>query len=147
MTSLTVAPELTLRLIVAVTAVWVVASAAALLLRRASAALRHQVWSLSTVAVLLLPALHVTLPEWRVGRIELPQVAALSATPAPVREVPAPVPPPEPSFQVTQAQPSAAADPTATPPFAEEPARPIHWMFWMWLLPALCLAVRHIASL
>src|SRR4051794_41709390 len=96
MTLPTTAPELTFRLTVAVSLVWLLAAVTTLLLRRGSAALRHQLWSLSTAAVLLLPALLITLPEWRVGKIELPApVAVNTATPAPAEDVvlPAPVPP------------------------------------------------------
>jgi beta-lactamase regulating signal transducer with metallopeptidase domain len=47
-------------------AVMLLAWAAASLLRRASAAWRHLVWCLSVVSLLLLPALALALPNWRV---------------------------------------------------------------------------------
>lgn len=48
-------------------AVMLVALVAALLLFRASAAWRHLVWSLSVASLLLLPALSLMLPAWRVS--------------------------------------------------------------------------------
>jgi beta-lactamase regulating signal transducer with metallopeptidase domain len=48
-------------------AVMLIAWAVAVLLGRASAAWRHLVWCLSVVSLLLLPALSLALPAWRVG--------------------------------------------------------------------------------
>ncbi|MEJ2184469.1 MAG: M56 family metallopeptidase [Gemmatimonadota bacterium] len=48
------------------------------LMRRASAAVRHFVWLLATVAVLLMPVLSLVMPEWRV----VPGVSWLRATPS-----------------------------------------------------------------
>lgn len=55
------------------------ACVASLLLRRASAAVRHAVWALALGSLLLLPALQVLLPAWR--------PAALAATPIAGSEV------------------------------------------------------------
>ncbi len=55
----------------AVTIVLLLAGTANLLLRRASAAVRRRVWSLSMVAVLLMPALLPLLPDSR-ARLPLP---------------------------------------------------------------------------
>jgi beta-lactamase regulating signal transducer with metallopeptidase domain/protein involved in polysaccharide export with SLBB domain len=54
-----------IRLAFGVSAVWLLAAVAAIVARRASAALRHRVWSLATVAVLTLPLLITLLPEHR----------------------------------------------------------------------------------
>ena len=55
-------------------AVMLLAVAAAALLGRASAAWRHLAWSLSVLSLLLLPALSLALPAWRVAW--LPEWAA-----------------------------------------------------------------------
>ena len=72
-----------LRILLSVTVVWLIAVVASLALRRWPAALRHRVWALATAAVLLLPALLVVLPEWRVGVIELPKAQADVSGPPP----------------------------------------------------------------
>ena len=64
-------------------AVMLLASVAALMLGRASAAWRHLVWCLSAVSLLLLPALSLTLPAFRVTWLpqwaaEPPRLAALA---------------------------------------------------------------------
>lgn len=56
------------------TVLLLVALAGSLLLRRASASLRHQIWTLAFAGLLVLPALGAVLPEWR---ISLPGIAAL----------------------------------------------------------------------
>ncbi len=48
------------------TALLMLASVAAMLLRRDSAATRHLVWLLAIVAMLVVPVLSVMLPHWRV---------------------------------------------------------------------------------
>src|SRR5688572_27601605 len=70
-----------IRVAFGVSAVWLAAGAAALVLRwRSSAALRHRLWSLATLAALALPALAALLPAWRVGAVRLP--AAAESAPA-----------------------------------------------------------------
>lgn len=59
------------------TALLMLAAIAALILRRDSAAIRHLVWLLAIVAMLVVPVLSAMLPEWRV----LPEWAGLSPEP------------------------------------------------------------------
>ena len=56
----------------------ILTGAAALMLRRASAATRHWVWTLGLIGALLLPALSVSLPKWEmpVVTFEAPDVPA-----------------------------------------------------------------------
>jgi len=49
------------------TVLLVLAMAATLLLRRSSAALRHRIWCLTFVALIMLPGLSAALPEWRLA--------------------------------------------------------------------------------
>src|SRR5688572_16948699 len=49
------------------TAIILVAIALSLILRRASAATRHLLWSFSLLSLLALPVLAYTLPDWRVA--------------------------------------------------------------------------------
>lgn len=66
-----------LRFFFAVTVVLLSALLLTIVLRRYSAALRHRVWSLSIVAVLLLPWLMLTPARWSLGWLDPPQPAAL----------------------------------------------------------------------
>jgi beta-lactamase regulating signal transducer with metallopeptidase domain len=59
------------------TALLALAAIVAMLLRRDSAATRHLVWLLALVALLIVPVLSATLPEWRV----LPRWAGVSPQP------------------------------------------------------------------
>ena len=54
------------------TVLLLVAWAVAVLLRRASAAVRHRVWTLSFVGLLLLPVLSPLLPNWRLSIVQHP---------------------------------------------------------------------------
>ena len=68
------------------------AGLATLAMQRASAAMRHLVWTLAVVGLLALPVLSALLPQWQV----LPQWPYLDATAPPsagVAQPPAPVPP------------------------------------------------------
>jgi beta-lactamase regulating signal transducer with metallopeptidase domain len=65
------------------------AAVAALLLRRDSAATRHLVWMMAIIALLIVPALSATLPQWRVlpnwMSAPIPSVAATDrVSPSPV---------------------------------------------------------------
>src|SRR5882762_8075833 len=101
------------------TVILLVAAGASLLLRRSAAALRHLVWALAFVGVLVLPVVGAIMPDWRLAawpRLDVPmafdadQIAtnrepAAVATAAVPRAAPQPTPPaPDPAavrFQVT----------------------------------------------
>jgi len=63
------------------TLVLVTAAVVCLALRRASAALRHLVWTLAIVCVLCLPLLSMVLPAWRVGGLTYHMPASTSPHP------------------------------------------------------------------
>lgn len=65
--------------VVKATVILAAAAAAALALRRASAAVRHLVWTLALGGVLLLPLISVTLPKWQ---LPLLSIGASQAAPA-----------------------------------------------------------------
>ena len=56
-----------------------VAGLTTVLLRRASAASRHLVWTAALLAALVLPALSMALPRWQMAVVTLPSVASPSA--------------------------------------------------------------------
>ena len=61
------------------TLVLAVASVATLALGRASAAMRHMVWTLAIISALLLPALSIALPRWQLPIVRLTSSAGPSA--------------------------------------------------------------------
>jgi beta-lactamase regulating signal transducer with metallopeptidase domain len=158
-----------LRVICGVSAVWIAAAVGGLLLRRSSAALRHRIWAMSTVAALGLPLAVLMLPEWRVGLVRVPAPAVpkvstpladvhaspgslptasaanmpirtyQSASPGPATNVPARIAPPVPPTP----QPSRRSDASID--------RPINWGMCfavIWLVPAIWLLLRQfLASL
>lgn len=74
------------RLLIAVTAIWLCAAVASLMLRSFSAALKHRLWAMSTAAVLLAPAMLLVIPEWRTGIIKSDRASTiLAASPVPGR--------------------------------------------------------------
>src|SRR5437764_3668982 len=77
---LSLAALFVLRLVLAITVVWLGVTVLALLLDRASAALRHRLWAMSMLAAIALPALLAGLPQWHVG---MAKVSTLS-NPVPV---------------------------------------------------------------
>ena len=68
--------------LIKVTLVLGVAGAAALVLGRASAALRHLVWTLALTSALVLPALSIALPRWQLPIVTLTSEAAPAAAEA-----------------------------------------------------------------
>jgi beta-lactamase regulating signal transducer with metallopeptidase domain len=69
-TSLPTLSAFGMRLIFAVTLVWLLAGVFAVILRRSSAAMRHRCWALSVLASLAVPVLVPWLPEIRLGWLQ-----------------------------------------------------------------------------
>jgi beta-lactamase regulating signal transducer with metallopeptidase domain len=142
-------------LIVRATLVLALPWAIGLLWRRASAADRHLMWSLTLAALIVLPVCRIGLPEWRVAVLP----AAASAPPLPVvvpvatdrvpahawNQVPGFLPnqAPEPKPADAVAGPTPETTVTASAPFG------ISILFWVWIAGAGLLlarvAVRHLA--
>jgi beta-lactamase regulating signal transducer with metallopeptidase domain len=98
-----------------------VAGAVALVLRRDSAATRHLVWLTAIVALLVVPALSVVLPEWRV----LPGWAAVDHGPDLVTNVvPAASLPPGVAW-TDRSDPTDQTDLSEPAPHAQRPALPV----------------------
>jgi HEAT repeat protein/beta-lactamase regulating signal transducer with metallopeptidase domain len=78
--------------LIKVTLVLGIASAAALVLGRASAAMRHLVWTLALTSALVLPGLSVALPRWQLPIVtltsEVTPAPTLASTEDPVRTAP-----------------------------------------------------------
>ena len=105
------------------------AGLASLALRRASASVRHLIWTLALVGSLVVPALSIALPRWSVPVVTIPAAAdvapAASATPPPVsrhaaREASAP------SDAIQTSAPIAQS--TASAPTSTTPGRSLRWM-------------------
>ena len=99
------------------------AGLASLALRRASASVRHLIWTLALVGSLVVPALSIALPRWSVPVVTIPAAAdvapAASATPPPVsrkaaREASAPSDAIQTSGPIAQSTASAATSTCAT---------------------------------
>jgi beta-lactamase regulating signal transducer with metallopeptidase domain len=126
------------------TALLLVAAGVAVVLRRASASLRHLVWGTVIAAMLVLPFVSAVLP-WRVAVVTLAPAAAPSSTVVPS------VPPPPSVTPVTGSAPAAAVGQAAEPqPTTPKPSwwqrvTPASWfvlLLGLWALGALYLLGR-----
>jgi HEAT repeat protein/beta-lactamase regulating signal transducer with metallopeptidase domain len=134
--------------IVKATLVLGAAAAATTALRRAQAALRHLVWTFALMAALLMPALSVALPEWRVPLLTMTSMPQSGAAPT------SPAPPPlraDPVIVAPAPSTDRAAGPSAAAPAASEEApRAIAWpalVLAIWLAGALAIVGRVIVGL
>src|SRR5262245_16350571 len=66
-------------IVVKATLLFVAAGAAAFVLRRRSAAVRHMVWTLALAGVLLLPILSIALPRWQMPLLTIEGAASVSS--------------------------------------------------------------------
>jgi HEAT repeat protein/beta-lactamase regulating signal transducer with metallopeptidase domain len=79
--------------VVKTTIVLMLAALVSVALRRASAALRHLVWTMALCSALLLPVLTFALPKWQIGLFTIADEAALPQISAPSDEVVPTAPP------------------------------------------------------
>jgi beta-lactamase regulating signal transducer with metallopeptidase domain len=101
------------------------ATLAALAARRASAALRHLIWTLAVAGVLLLPALTAFLPAWQLVRLpewRLPTVLTAAPVAYPTATLPAPTTPGGLPTHPDQSPSPAAAVPAPPITSPESPA-------------------------
>lgn len=137
------------------------AALTALALGRASAATRHLVWLVAVVALLVLPLLSWTLPQWRVlpawaeasvGEPVQADSTFVRVSPtvepawAPPMPRPVPVTTPEAAGPAFEPAPIAASDPRPTP---ESPPLLSLWRDWLaatWVVGVVLLALRLIAA-
>lgn len=136
-----------------------IAAFCALLLHRASPATRHLVWLVAIVALLVVPVLSVTLPQWRV----LPGWAVVRPLTASSGEVRDRVPPAAatrgvgavvvpPLTGTLPANPSPSAGPpvqavSSAPSVASDPVRTWHdWLAPVWGVGFTFLALRLLAA-
>jgi beta-lactamase regulating signal transducer with metallopeptidase domain len=157
------------RLLVAVSAIWLCAGVASIMLRSFSAALKHRIWAMSTAAVLLTPILLLVMPEWRTGIIKAERVEpvitafalpAAATVVGPQREM-AQIEPPDRGMNRAQRQTSVESEPmTHLPPSgrsaavqaqsaphnpsptAPKPGFRSSLIFIAWLVPAMLLIAR-----
>jgi HEAT repeat protein/beta-lactamase regulating signal transducer with metallopeptidase domain len=100
-------------------------------LRRASAAVRHMVWTIALLCALVVPVLAVALPRWQLPIVTLQSSAPAVVAPAPVAETTPAVEPLNPPRILRAPGTKTAAAPV-------EPARPV---FTMPAWPVLALAL------
>lgn len=157
-------------------AVLLLAAGATLLLRRSSAAVRHMTWTLSILALILVPVLSLAMPQLQVPllpdwvrvaglhQVDPPLVAAPG--PVAIKETPAASPDLAVDYHAPAAEPpSLAASPQPVPPRESVQASPVpeaarslapatkespmHWSTWVllaWLAGAALLLLPLIAG-
>jgi beta-lactamase regulating signal transducer with metallopeptidase domain len=135
------------RLAFALTAALLCALAAAALANRASAAVRHKIWTLGIIVSLLLPALLPVVPQKRFGLIASNEHAIERPNPAPLFPSASPADISTDTPAQTAAIPThvAAAPRGSNTPPANVPTRPFPptpWLPLAYFVPALLLAFR-----
>jgi HEAT repeat protein/beta-lactamase regulating signal transducer with metallopeptidase domain len=126
------------------------AALTSLILRRASAALRHLVWTLALCSVLLLPVVSLALPKWQLGLVTVRSTAAAveSTVAADAPEDPAPLVATAPRLGRT-----SQADAGTVEPVAVSRASWLPRMSWqaallaVWLLGAVAILGRIVVGL
>jgi HEAT repeat protein/beta-lactamase regulating signal transducer with metallopeptidase domain len=129
--------------------------ATALLLRRASAAARHCVWTLGLAGALILPALSIALPRWEmpVVRFEAPAAspaATLSTNDLPELRAPAPRLDRDADLAVPISSAVRTPEPTdgaVQPPIQESGSDPGALVLTIWLAGVLAILGRLIVGL
>jgi len=148
------------RLLTGVTVIFLAALCASLLARRASAAARHRIWSLATLAALCLPALIALAPQYRLGWLNVSRPTPISPLPAahtPLakpahiaiakQETPVATAPPIKNHIVPAPEQALAATPEIQR--APEVPAPVNWNAWvltLWAVGSLLLSARLIAA-
>jgi HEAT repeat protein/beta-lactamase regulating signal transducer with metallopeptidase domain len=140
--------------IVKASAVLAAAAAASFALRRASASLRHLVWTLALVGALAMPVLSMALPRWSVPlvtfRVDAPPTVApddSSAAMAPALRVARREGKPAPGVTDNTAASPAAPAPAAAP---AAPSRQMSWpsiILAIWAMGAAAILARLVAGL
>jgi HEAT repeat protein/beta-lactamase regulating signal transducer with metallopeptidase domain len=138
------------------TLIFLTAGLASCLLRRRSAALRHMIWTLALVGVLILPALSVALPRWQLNLVTIEsassiQLPAPSSFSAPSAQLPAST---SVSVSSSQLPASSAVVKTrdhngASSPTASNITR-VSWLtilFGVWAIGVLLIVGRVIAGI
>jgi beta-lactamase regulating signal transducer with metallopeptidase domain/uncharacterized membrane protein len=132
------------------TALLVVATIAALTLRRDSAATRHLVWLLAMAAMLVVPVLSAMLPRWRVlpEWVRIPPARAVVSTgpPAMARPADGAMERARPAVPEDVASPSASSTPAAIPASAAASWSWLDALTLVWALGSCVLILRLLAS-
>ena len=130
--------------IVKATLILALAACASLALGRASAAVRHLVWTLALFAAVALPVLNVALPKWQLPLVRIANGAGVAGTAAEMNAEPAaPLPRLRHSRTATGASGTASpASPAEAPPqsFVVRVDAAIRSMSWLQALLAIWIA-------
>jgi HEAT repeat protein/beta-lactamase regulating signal transducer with metallopeptidase domain len=116
------------------TIVFLTAGLASFLLRGRSAAMRHMVWTLALVGVLVLPALSIALPRWQLDLVTI-ESASSSQLPASGSQLPA-------SSSPLSASSAFVRTPASTRTLVSLPAT----LFGVWMIGALLIVGRLVAG-
>ena len=128
------------------------AAVASTVLRHASAAVRHLIWTLALIAALAMPALSFALPRWEMPIVTLPSAQVEQAV-QPVDQNDARVTPAPPIATATNranAEPSGTGTAPATQPARVRQLPAISWqrlVAFIWLAGMLAVAARLVVGL